>query len=421
MTAGPLSPARYLNTYPQAFTFVNGIFIPTSSFSVEQSAYGNADTATVNTYLYDLGTNLGALSQQQKYVPMWIMVGNSSLNEGQSNQQQLYYGFLEELEADWDTDNYSIHSRGLLAYLIDNRISQRVEMNVDVTDVMRQLVNMYGYGASLVLPAGLSGVKAGSILTSDYVAISRNVRCYDLMQTLAQGIGWVIRVHGTSIIFGPPPIVATTVAATTAAQQQNVETVPIFYKEWQNGAGMKLNVRHNALHSHNIKVKVISYIPGSKGAVSASSQETQLAATLGLPAPTTTTTATPSGRQSGTTSVGDGATNDEEYVFHYPGLTAAQAQQMADMIRDEISRHEFIATLTFTPSADELSQLVSVSPEFALQLTGNSLHQQNHDQLYYPRKVTWNYDVGSGLDTGSGLTVEIMMVNHVIPVPTGAQ
>jgi len=209
-----------------------------------------------------------------------------------------------------------------------------------------------------------------------------------------------------------------------AADKSGAAQVPIFQKEWQNGAGQKFTVKHNALHSHNIKVTVVSYVNGTKTPTTGISGQGQMAALLGLPVPVPATSAATNtltkirvGPQAATTSVGEGASNDEEYIFHIPGLTAAQCIAKATLIRDEISRHEFIAELTWSPTAAELPKLIAATPEFAIQMTGASLHQQGHDQLYYPRQITWNYDVSSA----GGLDVTVLMVNHPIPAPTGGE
>jgi hypothetical protein len=416
-----------LSGQPRAVVNVGGNFIPVESLTVEQSLYGSADAAHVDTFLYDLSStaggqviNLGAMSQQTKYIPVTIAFGNTASPAALHGTQlnQLFYGFLEELDADWGMDKYTISARGALALLVDQRISQRIPMNVDIGTAIAGLITTYGYG--LTPQVGVAGVQVGHVLTADYVSLNRNVRVFDLIQLLAQGVGWDMRVKGTTVIVGVPPVAAATQNAVVAAGQSGAAQVPIFVKEWQKGAGTALTVKHNALHSHNIKVTVVSYINGTKSPTTGISGQGQTAALLGLPAPLASTgynslTALRSGPQAATTSVGEGASNDEEYIFHIPGLTAAQCIAKATLIRDEISRHEFIAELTWSPSSTELASLVQASPEFAIQLTGAALHQQGHDQLYYPRQITWNYSL-----TG-GLTVTVLMVNHPIPTETGGE
>ena len=407
-----------LSGQPRAVVSVGGVPIPVESLTVEQSLYGSADAAHVTTFLYDLGINLGALSQQTKYVPFTVSFGDTIQPAAivGTRMSQLFFGFLEELDADYARDSYVVSARGALALLIDQRISQRLPMNVDVGTAISGLITKYGYG--LTPQVGTAGVQVGHVLTEDYVSLNRNVRVFDLIQLLAQGVGWDMRVKGTTVIVGVPPVAAVTQNQVVAAFQTGADQVPIFVKEWQNGAGMLFTVKHNALHSHSIKVTVVSYISGTKSPTSGISGQGQVAALLGMPTPipaTSALTRVRTGPQAATTSVGEGASNDEEYIFHIPGLTAAQCIEKATLIRDEISRHEFIAELTWSPSGAELDALIAATPEFAIQMTGAALHQQGHDQLYYPRQITWDYSLTEGL------TVKVLMVNHPIPAPTGGE
>jgi hypothetical protein len=91
---------------------------------------------------------------------------------------------------------------------------------------------------------------------------------------------------------------------------------------------------------------------------------------------------------------------------------------MAAKIRDDITRHEFVATLKFAPTKDELKQLVSLGTEFTVMLSG--CEQASHNGLYHPNKVVWAWDLGdSNSGQAEGLTCEVTMLNHELPVPTG--
>ena len=190
---------------PRAVVTVGGNFIPVEKVTVEQSLYGATDAAHITTFLTDLSSapggsviNLGALSQQSKYIPVTVAFGNTSQPAAIAGTQmnQLFYGFLEELDADWAADSYTISARGGLALLVDQRISQRLPMNVDVGTAISGLITKYGYG--LTPQVGVAGIQVGHVLTSDYVSLNRNVRVFDLIQLLAQGVGWDMRVKGTT-------------------------------------------------------------------------------------------------------------------------------------------------------------------------------------------------------------------------------
>jgi hypothetical protein len=205
--------------------------------------------------------------------------------------------------------------------------------------------------------------------------------------------------------------------------RQQPHTIP---KNWANNAGLELTVQHSALHNHHVRVKVVSYIPSTKGKHASTADpndDTKLLeavwALAGEPsqaavpsATTTTASSTPSGRQSGLTSVGGDNPNDEEYVYHLPGKTKDQCDTIAEQIRDRISAHEFTINMVWTPNKAEFDQLCQISPEFIIKLSG--LQQQSNEGFYYPRTLKWDYEVG---DTGmsQGLLLSFDGVNHPVP------
>jgi hypothetical protein len=233
--------------------------------------------------------------------------------------------------------------------------------------------------------------------------MGRNLRVLEYMQMLASGVGWIIRCQGKNVIVGPPPSKAT---------------VPTLIQTWSAGGATKLRVTHSALHAHDIKVKVLSYLPKSKSRVSSGETQstTDLLTGQSLQVPASATPAASNvqaGKQTGFATGNFQFSRAEEYVFHIPGLTAAQANARAALIQNEISRHEFIMELEFTPTSDDLTTLVQNSPEFLIQLRGAT--QASHNQLYHPRKVTWTYSLSAGL------RINVLAVNHDVPVNTGGQ
>jgi len=289
--------------------------------------------------------------------------------------------------------------------LIDRQYTARLDMNSTVTQVLTKLIALGGIG--LKAQVATSTMPIGRLLSQDYVAMSNNYRIFDLMAMIADTIGWRIRVQDTTVIVGPPP---------TRGQ------VPEIAKEWGHDAGVKLKVTHSALHSRNIKVIVRSYLPRLKSAITGTGAAIATQpGTLGAPSQQPSSAPTqpaPSGRQVGLTSVGEDY-GGEIYVFNEkPGMTQAQCDIRAAAIRDDLTRHEFIAELQFAPSVDELRTLVAAGTEFTVALSGCS--QPSHNGLYHPKKVTFTYDLGeTDSNSATGLTVNILMVNHELPTPSG--
>jgi hypothetical protein len=395
-SGGPITP--YLK--PQVHSYLQNLYIPAFDVSVEQTAYNTADTISVKSIVSIATTDFGLLSQQNSSpIPMRVLVGAPGDPNSYNNSvfDQLIYGFLDELDTDYDTDELEFRGRGALALLVDARTTQRVDMNVDVGIAIAKLISSVGLTPK-VQPAG---VLVGKILGSDFVSIGRNLKILEFIQKLANGIGWITRCQGTTVIVGPPP---------SPAQ------VPVFTKTWSAGGALTARVKHSALHAHDIKVKVISYLPKSKGRVVTQGTQdlTDLLSGQTLQLPTaggTLKTPVTGGRQSGFATGNFQFSRAEEYVFQIPGLTSAQADARAAKIQAELSRHEFILDMSFTPTPEELRLMVQNSPEFLINMRGFS--QASHNQLYHPRQVTWTWNLDDGLK------VSILAVNHDIPTTGG--
>jgi hypothetical protein len=211
-------------------------------------------------------------------------------------------------------------------------------------------------------------------------------------------------VQGENVLIGPPPA---------------TNSVPTITKTHGAGGDLSLKITHSALHAHDIKVKVVSYLPKTKGRIASSTVDTtDLLTGQGVQAPSTTSPAkskvqAPIGRQSGFATGNFQYSQQQEYIYHIPGLTAEECDQKAKAIQAELSRHEFIMDMEWSPTGAELTKLIQSSPEFLINLRGCS--QASHNQLYHPRHVTWT------ISQDEGIRVKVTAVNHDIPQDTGGE
>jgi hypothetical protein len=390
----PLSPNA--QSSPIAQVRLNGVFVPITSLTLEKTAYSVADTATATTYCADAPLDYGKTSQTVIPTPFEAFLGNGALQGAKSEPGgRLLYGLLDEIETIYDEDVIELRTRGVLALLIDQRMTARVDMNSTVAQIITKIISQFG----LTPKVTETDVPVGKVLQADYVSMARNLRVFDFLVGLTDALGWTIRVQDTTVIVGPP------------AQRGSVPELSVV---WANNTGEKLRVTHSALHTREISVVVKSYLPRLKTRVINSGLSPSTLAILGLPAVQSTSgpkQTAPSGRQSGFTSVGENFS--ETYVFHIPGLTVDQANAMASKIRDDITRHEFIAELMIAPDPDQLTMLVAAGTEFTVNLSGCS--QASHNGLYHPRKVAWEWAVGA--DNQAACSATITMVNHELPSP----
>jgi hypothetical protein len=398
----PVKPSA--SSSPIAQVRLNNVFVPIKSVTLEKTAYSVVDTATLTTFCAGAPMDYGKLAQTVIPCPYEVFIGSGAITPGSSAQgQRALYGLLERTDTIYDEDAIEITARGILALLIDQRMTARLPMNSTVDQVIAGIISSY----HLVPQVTPTTVDAGKVLSDDFVSMARNQRAFDVIVALADYLGWKIRVQGTTVIVGPP-----------ATRGQ----VPELALQWGNNAGEKLKITHDALHTRNIKVVVKSYLPRLKSRVSTPAifqgQSVGTGSVLGLPAQSPLSAQqqrAPSGAQTGFTSVG-GNYSGEVYTFHIPGLTIDKCNEMAARIRDDITRHEFVAELVITPDPDQIATLVPAGCEFTVQLSGCS--QRSHNGLYHPRKVTWAWAIGQSEGESPGLTCSMLLVNHEVPSPS---
>lgn len=380
---------------PRFFATVNGINVPLTSISVEQTSYGIADTIKLTTPLFDAPVDFGQLSQVVKGAPIVVYGGYAE----SQNHFTVIQGILEDIDNDYDEDLITIHGRGLLANLVDAKISIKAKMNSTVTQVITELIQKYGLKAQVAQ----SSVTVGSIIKTDFVAITRNVRALDFIHMLCRQVGWTTRTVGGTVVVGPPPDV------TRPLLHRSV----VFSSDPKVGYFKSLKINHNALHNRQIKVKVVSYVQSTKQK-SVASKQGPLSALLGLPIPgsTTTTAGFKGGLQSGTTSVGE-RTNVEEYVIPVSNKTQQECDDLAVALAEAIANHEFVATVKIILTLAEFQPIVESSPDFNMSISGCS--QYSNNGTYFPKTITWDWSA----ETAVGLELTMECVNHVLPAPTG--
>lgn len=373
------------NLKPQLLLYVNGIFVPTKSINVTLSAYGSADTVIARTYFNGLsddmkGVSLAQMSQQVRPCPVLVKVINHATSNGPYN---VFSGYLDELDVDIDSDETEIRCRGILSVLIDQRMSLKVNQNVDAGAAIAALIRQYGLQAQVPT----AGITVGHILTEDHVAHGRNIRVFDFIRTLANEIGWNVRVQGTVVVVGPVP--------------DRTAVPELVRKSGDDASGFtRMRITHSALHSHDIKVKVLSYIPKTKGR-SASTAQGAVASMLGLPPPITTASKSNAGtgkQSSGFTPVGESINIENEYVYHVVGKTTDQCDQIAANIRNEISTHEFVYDMMWAPRDSEIKQVSAAGCEFTVRVEG--LQEPAFNLSVIPREVKWDWSVDAGLLIG---------------------
>lgn len=445
------------NYAPRLIAKLEGVEIPAWDISVGLSGYGTADTVALTTFWYGLRDYLSfsALQQSQifaqKNKPMRLTVEVQTDPNGLLSP--LFRGFLDIINVNGEADTCEMTGRGVLSLLLDQHITVKLRNNQRVEQSIAEVVRRYGLNPVITAESGKtvtkalvaldasarvdmqpsagagpdSGVTSGKAAKGDAeVTSARNMTAMGYITSLANAVGWNIRIRGTDVIIGPPPAPGAGL---------------VINKVWETNSGaLKMKIQHAAYHSHTIHVKIVSYVQGTKGRVKHVTQQGPTAAALGLPAPVSKTDAngnpmTPSqgptagalgmpspvggtkkgrgtgtrgGRMTGYANVpASPSTRNEMYVYHIPGLTKEKAQAMADKLRDDLSRREFLVTLEWAPDAAEAMTLARAGSEYNVALSG--IDDPVVNGAYTPKLTTWKWT----LQTGLVITGEF--ANHPLP------
>jgi hypothetical protein len=389
------------NWAPRLAAIIEGVEIPSTSIEVKLSAYGTADEVTIHTFATGLSTYLGfsliRTSQvfASKNTPMQVKVVLHSNGTGTGTTTPVFLGFLDIINIDYENDTCEITGRGVLSLLLDQKITTRVNNNQPVEQAISQVVSRYGLTPIIT---ATSGETVGKIMRDLQVSTARNLSAFGYVQSLCNGIGWDLKVRGTSVVIGPPP---------TAS---NVVVIP---KQWDaNSGGSSLTVQHAAYHSHDIKVRVVSYLARKKSKVAVQSPAlAAFEASIGMPP--ISPSAGSKARSTGGSQVGFAnvprtpSTRDEMYVYHVPGIDKAKALVMAQQIQAALSRQEILITLQWGPDLAEAVKFAGAGCEFNLLLSG--VEESVINNYYWPKEITWSWSVEDGIKLSSDLA------NHPLP------
>ena len=403
-----------LNYQPRLLAYINGHYIPATSIDCDLSAYGTADAYTVKAYFHGLYTELGNVSILRE---SQIAAGNNKplemiiyaqVGDSSTTRSPLAFGYLDKISIDTENDEIVFHGRGLTSLLLDPKITASIKNGTSVEAAIRDICKRYNLN---VVITATSGLTVGKVMKDDFVTNARNLSAFAFVQTLCNAVGWDIRARGATLVVGPPP---------------NPNTVLSLSKEWgASTGGIKLAFEHDAFHSHNVKVRIISYHQGTKkmvvgkgsaqgpyaaglgmaqpaaGTAKPTSQQGPYAAGLGMATPLATGgtkkgRGTRGGRVSGYSGTDPRPSAREEiYVMHVHGLDQHTADVKAKQMADAIARREFRATLEWAPDADELIKLAGAGCEFSIRLSGVDDPVLNN--AYFPQEMKYAWSVHEGL------------------------
>jgi phage protein D len=364
---------------PRSIVLIGGYEVPFLSWRVENTGFETADTFEVDLpfevtdqlqdQILTSNNNVSSILFSEKDILVEIFRGTPKdpSNFKKEELRRTIVGYVDVVSVQFDVTNggeiVKLEGRDLSALLIDNQITDKYQ-NSTSSQIAQTFAAMHGFGPQIHQTRTL----AGTYYNNDSSVISDTSSEWDLLMYLAQQEGFVVRIYGTTLYFGPisqvtdinlPPIVLT--------WGDNIET---------------LDIERSPHAARDIKVEVISYDRNSKQKIVGTAQGTSYHTTR-LPNPL----------------------NRDAYteIYRIPGLTKAQADEQATTILQNLSLEQLTGPLKTYGEMD-----FTVDRKITLKGTGAVLSQD-----YYISRVTENFDLQNGFDA------EIAFINQLL-MPGGS-
>ena len=344
---------------PRLRVLMNGTELPgCKSFTVSNNSYFQADT-----FVAEFSLSAGANNPSgTKYDLKWwgdqvdiLLDIQACLDADKGDWKSLILGQVDRLHADPVKKTIHTEGRDLTARFIDAKTRETFQNKTSsqiATELAgRHIVN----GSPMTADVTDTSTPVGRFYTADHDRLTMNdfsetTTEWDLLCFLAQNEGFDVWVTGTTLHFNPA----------TKPDADPYEIVIDMDTPWSNAIGMTLE-RSLAL-AKDIVVSVRSWNSKQKKGF---------------------TVFNPNQLSSGRVAQGKA----QEFAFVRPNLTGQQAQELANRLRDDLSKKERLCT--FTLPGDLILQ-----PRNILRLRGTNSSWD--DQTYYVDVVTRSMSFGGG-------------------------
>lgn len=380
---------------------IGGVPLQVLTWDAERHAYSGADSCSMELALSST-PDLMAMSQEVKgdsQKPLELQIYGGYVNPAEIGPPKLdlvFDGIVDSLDGDWNDDAYHIGGRSW-AYLLMTAKTTAIYPNTVASEVARTIAARHGLDFS---DGGQrSQVKAGKAYAEAHMLAGRNVTEWDLLAHLAQFEGRELFVRGKKLYYLPEQ--------PDGAQPQAVfywGGVPQGVPPWKPGTVMapieRLRATHWAQFSHDIVVTCTSVHPKSGQIFKADwdGARNKAAAQSGrlggrAPVPTARRGRKPARQTAKMQAPRIG--EREQYRFHFVGLTKNQLDERARAIWLDLSRHEFVCTVTLAGDTR-----FDVHETYLIQGTGRVIDRQ----VYRPKSVRLAYGAHDGFSANLTLT-----------------
>lgn len=352
----PLSAARR----PRSIIKINGAKIPgLKGWTWDGNTLFQADTFSASFALFGLGAaNDAAWFASQSSLDVEILQGwpAEAANFSESDLESIFQGRVDEPVLDWERGLLSLTGRDRTADLIDNKTSDKFP-NKTSSEIATILARRHGLKPVVTATKRL----VGAFYKDTHTRLEDDRTEWDLLTWLAREEGFITYVAGQELHFEPHG---------STAQPYKLTWTPSASGGPPSLNGSTLQTSRSLTIAKDIEVTVRSWTPKRKKAVVVKATRQK-----------------------------KGGGKVQKYSYVIPGLSPAQAQQRANAILADLSRHEM--KLRLTGPADNLLQKTS-----RIDLSGTATL---FDQSYFPDSIVRTYNAAA---QAGGYSWTVSAKNH---------
>lgn len=367
-----------LRTSPRAIAVVGGYQVPIKSFDVETNAFTSADTFELHLpfrfggsggkdWILHNADNVASALVTDSDVRVQIYAGQprNPSSYGIADLTQIMDGWVDTMDFKGDDqgERAVLTGRNLAGPLLDNVITSKWP-NQTSSQIANQSAILFGLTPQITQTYTLTG----AYYNQDATVMTNQTAWLDLLTFLANHEGFVVRVIGTTLYFGP-------MSGLVAYAQKAIPLV------WRDNL-KSFDITREPHAARDIEVQVITYDANHKHRIVETAKST--------------TAYTP--RLNNQLTRGNYL---ETYAI--PGLTRQQATDRARQILAKLSQQQLVGQLTTS-----IEYGYDVYCPIALGGLGAVL-----DNTYYANKITRTYDMQQGY------SIQIAATNELL-TPAGA-
>lgn len=341
---------------PRGLVTVNGQRIPWKSWSTDANSFYQANTFRCDVPLTALPSAASVdwfASQAQIEVEIFAGFPTDADGYTAADLKSLFFGRVDELAVDWTGTVLTISGRDLTGALIDTKTSEKYP-NQTASQIAEILAGKYG----LTPVVTSTSTKVGRYYEIDNVRTQDERTEWDLLTWLAREERFNCYVQGKELHFGPPA---------STGKPYTLTYTPPSADGAASANATRITTSHSLTLAKDIMVTVKSWHSKDGKAYVRKAQSSRA-------------------KNSVTAGLGKSTTPTQEYSYVIPGLKPDEAQNRAQQILAELSKHEF--KLSFEGPADN-----DLSAGDTIQLSGTGTP---FDQTYYPDTIVRSMSMDEG-------------------------